>query len=162
MHTVYDFPVILPDGRTLDWQTHRGRVLLLTNTASRCAFTPQLAGLEALQQQYAAAGFSVLGFPCNQFGGQEPGSDAEIALFCRQSYAVTFPLSRKIDVNGPAADPLWRFMQQQQPGLGGLAAIKWNFTKFLIDRHGRVHARFAPLRRPESLRPAIEHLLTTG
>ena len=136
-----------------------GKAVLVVNTASKCGFTPQLAGLEALQQQYGAQGFAVIGFPCNQFGGQEPGSGDEIALFCQQSYGVDFALSENIEVNGEQAHPLWRYLQQQKSGLAGLEAIKWNFTKFLINRQGQVAARFAPLTKPEKLQNDIERLL---
>ena len=159
MNTVYDFPITLLNGQALNWDHYCGKVLLLVNTASKCGFTPRLAGLEALQQQYGAQGFAVIGFPCNQFGGQEPGSGDEIALFCQQSYGVDFALSEKIEVNGEQAHPLWRYLQQQKSGLAGLEAIKWNFTKFLINRQGHVAARFAPLTKPEKLQSDIERLL---
>ena len=137
----------------------RGRVLLVVNTASKCGFTPQYAGLEALQKKYAARGFTVLGFPCNQFGAQEPGDEAEIANFCKLTYDVDFPMFAKINVNGDAADPLFQDLKKQAPGLLGSEAIKWNFTKFLIDRNGEVVDRYAPATKPEALEADIEKLL---
>ena len=160
MNTVYDFPITLLNGQALNWDHYCGKVLLLVNTASKCGFTPQLAGLEALQQQYGAQGFAVIGFPCNQFGGQEPGSGDEIALFCQQSYGVDFALSEKIEVNGEQAHPLWRYLQQQKSGLAGLEAIKWNFTKFLVARDGVTVQRFSPSTQPLSMVEQIEMALT--
>lgn len=151
MTTVYDFAVTLIDGTPLDWDAYRGKVLLLVNTASQCGFTPQLAGLEALSARYGAQGFAVLGFPCNQFGRQEPGRGEEVVAFCQKNYGVSFALSEKIRVNGADAHPLWRFLQTEKTGLGALAAIKWNFTKFLINREGQVVARFAPITKPEKI-----------
>lgn len=136
--------------------------MLIVNTASKCGFTPQYAGLESLYQTYRHRGFTVLGFPSNQFGAQEPGSAADIASFCETRFGVTFPLFAKIDVNGSAAHPLYQFLRHQQPGLFGIfgsAAIRWNFTKFLINRNGRVTARFGPAREPEKLAGSIEKLL---
>ncbi len=143
-------PVVLED--------FAGKVLLIVNTASACGFTPQYEGLERLQQDYAARGFSVLGFPCNQFGAQEPGDAAAIAGFCETNYRVTFPLFAKIDVNGANAHPLYNFLKSEKSGLLG-PAIKWNFTKFLVDRSGHVVGRFAPTTKPQSLRDKIEALL---
>jgi glutathione peroxidase len=140
-------------------ETYRGQVLLIVNVASRCGFTPQYAGLEALHRRFVGQGFSVLGFPCNQFGRQEPGDDAQIAQFCSTSYDVSFPIFAKTDVNGAAAHPLYRFLTQARRGLLGTRAIKWNFTKFLVDRHGSVAARYSSRRTPESLTPDIERLL---
>ena len=134
-------------------------MLLVVNTASKCGFTPQYAGLEALQKKYAARGFTVLGFPCNQFGAQEPGDEAEIANFCKLTYDVDFPMFAKINVNGDAADPLFQDLKKQAPGLLGSEAIKWNFTKFLIDRNGEVVDRYAPATKPEALEADIEKLL---
>jgi glutathione peroxidase len=141
-----------------DWA---GKVLLIVNTASKCGFTPQYAGLEALQKSYADRGFSVLGFPCNQFGAQEPGDEAEIANFCKLTYDVDFPMFAKVDVNGDTAHPLWRDLKKAAPGLLGSEGIKWNFTKFLIDRNGQVVDRFAPTTKPEELSGAIEKLLAS-
>lgn len=159
MSGFYDMTAERADGTPLALAEFAGKVLLVVNTASRCGFTPQYAGLEALQRAYAAQGFSVLAFPCNQFGGQEPGSDAEIGAFCTTTYDVTFPVFRKIDVNGPNAAPVYRFLKHAKPGLLGSEAIKWNFTKFLIGRDGTVSARFAPNAKPEAIRPEIEALL---
>ena len=138
---------------------YRGRVLLVVNTASQCGFTPQYGGLEALQQRYGPRGFTVLAFPCNQFGRQEPGDAAEIASFCTTKYDVTFPVFAKIAVNGAEADPLFRHLKQAAPGALGTEAIKWNFTKFLVGRDGRVVARYAPATAPEKLSAEIEKLL---
>jgi glutathione peroxidase len=138
---------------------HEGKVLLIVNVASKCGFTPQYAGLEALHRKYQDRGFEVLGFPCNQFGGQEPGSDAEIGSFCSLTYDVTFPVYSKIDVNGPKADPLYEYLKKSAPGLMGLTSIKWNFTKFLIDRSGNVVRRYAPTTKPEDIERDIESLL---
>jgi len=160
--TVFDFSAPLLDGREQSLAQFSGQVLLIVNTASKCGFTPQYAALELLYQTYRARGFAVLAFPSNQFGAQEPGSAAEIASFCESRFGVTFPLFAKIDVNGPAAHPLYRFLRRQQPGLLGIfgsGAIRWNFTKFLVDRNGRVTARFGSARKPEKLAGAIEHLL---
>jgi len=147
------------DGMERDLSEYRGQVLLIVNVASRCGFTPQYAGLEALYRQYKERGFAVLGFPCNQFGSQEPGSEAEIGAFCSASYDVTFPLFAKVDVNGPGAHPLYQLLKKARPGVLGTEGIKWNFTKFLVDREGRVVARHAPKDTPESLAADIEGLL---
>lgn len=160
--TVYQFSAALLDGQPFSLGEMRRRVLLIVNTASKCGFTPQYAGLEALYRDYRDRGFEVLGFPCNQFGAQEPGSEPEIGAFCRKNYGVSFRMFSKIDVNGPGAHPLYRFLKKQKPGLFGFlgkGAIRWNFTKFLIDRQGRVVARFAPARDPRKLAPIIEPLL---
>lgn len=141
---------------------HEGRVLLLVNTASRCGFTPQYDGLEELHKRYESGGLSVIGFPCDQFGHQEPGSSEQIAEFCRKNHGVTFPLSEKIDVNGKDAHPLWKFLRSRKGGLLGRllgGRIPWNFTKFLVDREGRVVGRFPPTTRPESIASEIEKLL---
>lgn len=137
----------------------RGQVLLIVNTASRCGNTPQYAGLEQLYRTYKERGFSILGFPCNQFGAQEPGSAAEIASFCERNYGVSFPLFAKIEVNGPNSHPLYRFLKRAKPGILGSERIKWNFTKFLIDRRGCVVRRYAPATQPKSLTAAVEGLL---
>ncbi len=147
------------DGGTAAMAEYRGKVLLIVNTASKCGFTPQYAMLERLHRDYGPRGFEVLAFPCNQFGAQEPGDAAEIANFCTLTYDVSFPVFAKIDVNGADADPLWRWLKAEQPGLLGSTRIKWNFTKFLIDRTGQVVSRHAPTEKPESLRPAIEALI---
>ncbi len=141
-----------------DLPGYEGRVLLIVNTASRCGFTPQYAGLQTLYDSYSGRGLAVLGFPCDQFGHQEPGPDAEIQTFCSTNYGVTFPIYPKIDVNGPKADPLFVYLKQQKGGLLG-RAIKWNFTKFLIDRSGAVLKRYPPTTAPASLTPAIEAAL---
>lgn len=159
--TVYDFSAPLLDGRAVSLAEFRGQALLIVNTASQCGFTPQYAGLEALHRRFSGRGFSVLGFPCDQFGHQEPGTEREIGAFCQAHFGVTFPLFAKIEVNGPGAHPLYNFLRSQQPGwLGflGSNAIRWNFTKFAVDRQGRVVARYAPARKPGTLAAAIEAL----
>ncbi len=156
---VYDFSASLLDGRTVSLADFKGRVLLIVNTASKCGFTPQYAGLEELYRAHKERGFEILGFPCNQFGAQEPGSAQEIGTFCERNYGVSFPMFAKIDVNGPDAHPLYRYLRQARPGLFGSQRIKWNFTKFLIDRCGRVVARFAPSTTPQDLAPRIGALL---
>jgi glutathione peroxidase len=153
------FSALVSDGREVALSDFRGQVLLIVNTASACGFTPQLGALEQLWQDYRARGLVVLGFPCNQFGAQEPGSNAEIAAFCQRDYGVSFPLMAKIEVNGAAAHPLYRWLVEQAPGILGTRAIKWNFTKFLIGRDGTVLARYAPQHKPESLRADIERAL---
>ncbi len=157
--SVYDFSAPLLDGRMVSLASFKGRVLLIVNTASKCGFTPQYAALEELYRAHQPRGFEVLGFPCNQFGAQEPGSSQEIASFCERNYGVSFPMFAKIDVNGQAAHPLYRFLKRSKPGLLGSQPIKWNFTKFLIDRSGRVVDRFGPSRKPQDLSPKIEQLL---
>jgi glutathione peroxidase len=137
----------------------RGKVLLIVNVASRCGLTPQYTGLEALRRKYAARGFEVLGFPCNQFGAQEPGSAEEIRDFCSTRYDVTFPMFAKVDVNGGDAHPLWQHLKEQKPGLLGIEAIKWNFSKFLVDRDGRVIERYAPTAEPSTIERDIEAAL---
>jgi glutathione peroxidase len=166
MQTVYGFSAPLltrpPDGQPLSLAAFQGCVLLIVNTASKCGFTPQYEGLEALYRAYRDRGFEVLGFPSNQFGAQEPGSETEIAAFCEKNYGVTFPIFAKIDVNGPHAHPLYRFLKREKPGICafiGSGAIRWNFTKFLVDREGKVIARYGPAKEPGSLAPAIERLL---
>jgi glutathione peroxidase len=152
-------PVTKPDGSTTDLSSHKGEVMLIVNVASKCGFTPQYEGLEALQRTYADKGFTVLGFPCNQFGAQEPGDAAEIANFCKLSYDVSFPVMGKIDVNGDEAAPIYRHLKDEAPGLLGTKKIKWNFTKFLVDRSGKVVKRYAPQTKPEELTRDIEALL---
>lgn len=159
MTTVHDFSVAATDGSPVSLKSFAGRVLLIVNTASRCHFTPQYAGLQALHEKYRTQGFAVLAFPCNQFGAQEPGSSADIAIFCAAQYAVEFPVFAKIDVNGPAADPLFQFLTASRPGLLGTRRIKWNFTKFLISREGVPLARYAPRCDPSALYGAIEKAL---
>jgi glutathione peroxidase len=158
MTSIYDFSAKSLAGEETPLKRFEGKVLLIVNTASACGFTPQYKGLEALQQKYGARGFSVLGFPCNQFGRQEPGSAAEIGQFCASNYAVSFPMFDKIDVNGGNAHPLYQYLRHEKSGLLG-SSIKWNFTKFLIDRLGKVVARHAPTTTPESLIRDIEVLL---
>ncbi len=155
---IYDFSASTLDGQPVTLETFRGKVLLIVNTASKCGFTPQYTGLEKLYKTYAAQGFEVLGFPCDQFGHQEPGDATEIATFCTTKYDVTFPLFAKIEVNGTGAHPLWAWLKSEKSGLFG-GGIKWNFTKFLIDRAGHVADRFAPTTSPESIAPRIEALL---
>ena len=155
----YDFTVLTLDGHPAPLENWRGKVLLIVNTASKCGFTPQFAGLEELHRKYGERGFEVLGFPCNQFAGQEPGNAEEIASFCSLTYDVDFPMMAKIDVNGPKADPFYGWLKIQKKGFLGTESVKWNFTKFLIDRSGEVAARFAPNAEPKSLEGAIEALL---
>ena len=159
MTSLFDISATTIDGRAQRLADYRGQVLLVVNVASQCGFTPQYAGLEGLYQKYKDRGFSVLGFPCDQFGHQEPGSEAQIAEFCSTNYKVTFPLFAKIDVNGPGAHPLYRFLKGELPGVLGTEAIKWNFTKFLVDRQGRIVKRFAPTTTPDKIAVDIEPLL---
>lgn len=153
--TVHDFSACTIDGKEKKLADYRGQVLLVVNVASECGFTPQYAGLEALQRKFKGRGFSVLGFPCNQFGGQEPGDEAEIKTFCETKYDVTFPLFAKIDVNGDDTHPLYRYLKAAEPGLLGSEAIKWNFTKFLVGKDGKVVKRYASTTKPEALEEAI-------
>ena len=155
---LYDLSAKLPGGATQSLADYQGKVLLIVNTASKCGFTPQYEGLEELYRDYKDRGFEVLGFPCNQFGAQEPGNAEEIANFCSLTYDVTFPLMAKIDVNGSNADPIFKHLKDEQTGLLG-SGIKWNFTKFLVDRDGKVVSRHAPTTKPEQLRKEIEELL---
>ena len=159
MTTIADFTVTTNRGESLDLKTKRGKVLLVVNTASKCGFTPQYDGLEELYQQFKDKDFEVLGFPCNQFGAQEPGNADEIAEFCKVNFGVTFPLMAKIDVNGPDASPLYDWMKSEKKGLMGSTSIKWNFTKFLIDREGNVVKRYAPQDSPKAIARDIEKLL---
>jgi len=159
MTTIADFTVTTNRGEPLDLAEKKGKVLLVVNTASKCGFTPQYDGLEKLYEQYRDRGFEVLGFPCNQFGNQEPGDADEIAEFCKVNFGVSFPLMQKVDVNGAAASPLFDWMKGEAPGLMGSKAIKWNFTKFLIDREGKVVRRYAPQDTPARIARDIEKLL---
>ncbi|MBJ6727162.1 glutathione peroxidase [Geomesophilobacter sediminis] len=159
MSSIYEIPVQSASGEIKTLAEYRGQVMLIVNTASKCGFTPQYQGLEALYRSYASQGFVVLGFPCNQFGDQEPGDIKEIQSFCSLTYDVTFPLFAKIDVNGPGAAPLYQYLKSAAKGLLGSEGIKWNFTKFLVDRQGTVRARYAPTSTPESLRKDIEAAL---
>ena len=155
MDSVHDLTPSAADGSPYPLAQHRGSVILIVNTASKCGFTPQYAGLEALARKYRSAGLVVLGFPCNQFGAQEPGDAAEIAAFCSLAYEVGFPVLAKVAVNGPGADPVFAHLTRAKPGLLGSRAIKWNFTKFLVGRDGWVIARYAPSTKPEALEAAI-------
>jgi len=157
--SVYDYSAKTLDGQDVSLADYRGQVLLIVNTASKCGFTPQYEGLEALYKTYKDRGFTVLAFPCNQFGAQEPGNAEEIANFCSLTYDVTFPVMSKIDVNGADAHPLYKFLKKEQKGVLGTEAIKWNFTKFLIGKDGEVVERFAPTVKPEDLKVAVEALL---
>ncbi len=159
MSTIYDFSANSLSGAPVALSDYRGKVLLIVNTASNCGFTPQYKGLEQLYQQFKDLGVVVLGFPCNQFGHQEPGSAAEIGDFCEKNFGVTFPLFTKVDVNGAQAHPLYTFLKQQAPGLLGSEAIKWNFTKFLVGKDGKVVHRYAPLTSPEDLIADVSKLL---
>jgi glutathione peroxidase len=159
MAGIYDFTVDDIRGKPVELSRYRGKVVLIVNTASECGYTPQYKGLEALYRKHHAKGLEVLGFPCNQFGAQEPGSESEIATFCEKNFGVTFPLFAKVDVNGEATAPLYRYLKKRKPGLLGSEAIKWNFTKFLVDREGEVVARFAPNDTPEAIERDVEKLL---
>jgi len=158
--SLYDFQANDINGQTGHLSDHRGKVLLIINTASACGFTPQFSGLEQLHQTYADKGLVVLGFPCNQFGAQDPGSNAEIGAFCQKNYGVSFAMMEKIDVNGNQAHPLFQWLKQQAPGVLGSEGIKWNFTKFLVGRDGQVIKRFASLDKPAALASDIEQALT--
>ncbi len=157
--SIYDFEALSIDGKPAAFSTQRGKLLLIVNTASACGFTPQFGGLEQLAKDYAERGLVVVGFPCNQFGEQDAGSNDEIASFCQLNYGVSFPMMAKVDVNGDAAHPLWKWLAREAPGLLGSKSIKWNFTKFLVGRDGQVIKRFAPTDSPESLRTDIEAAL---
>jgi glutathione peroxidase len=159
MTTVYDFEARQIDGKTVPLRQFQGQVLLIVNTASACGFTPQFAGLQELHQTYGAKGLAVLGFPCNQFGAQDPGSNDEISRFCELNYGVSFPMMSKVDVNGTEADPLFKWLTAEAPGLLGSTAIKWNFTKFLVGKDGQVIKRYAPQSAPASLKKDIEAAL---
>jgi len=159
--TLYDIAVTTIEGKEQTLEPFRGTVLLIVNVASHCGFTPQYTGLEELHRRLAPRGFEVLGFPCNQFGEQEQGDAAEIASFCSLTYDVTFPMFAKVEVNGPAAHPLWRHLKAERPGLLGTEAVKWNFTKFLVDQEGKVVKRYAPTDTPEAIGRDVEKLLTS-
>jgi glutathione peroxidase len=157
--SIYDFSAESITGQRADLSTQRGKVLLIVNTASACGFTPQFAGLEKLWEEYRDRGLVVVGFPSNQFGSQDPGSNDEIASFCQLNYGVSFPMMAKVDVNGAKAHPLWQWLTAEAPGLLGSQSVKWNFTKFLVGKDGKVRARYAPTDKPESLRKDIEAAL---
>jgi glutathione peroxidase len=159
MTTLYDFEARQIDGKTVPLEKYKGKALLIVNTASACGFTPQFGGLEELHQTYGKKGLVVLGFPCNQFGAQDPGKDEEIAQFCQVNYGVSFPMMAKVDVKGPEADPLYQWLSAEAPGLLGSKAIKWNFTKFLVGKDGQVIKRYAPADPPASLAADIEKAL---
>jgi glutathione peroxidase len=157
--TLFNFSATSIRGDKADFAAQRGKVFLVVNTASECGFTPQFAGLEQLWKDYQARGLVVVGFPCNQFGRQDPGENSQIENFCQANYGVSFPMMSKIEVNGSGADPLWKWLKSEAPGVLGTEAIKWNFTKFLVGKDGKVIKRFAPNDDPQSLRPAIEAAL---
>lgn len=157
--SVHEFKARAITGEEIPLDRYKGKALLIVNTASACGYTPQYAGLEALHKKYQDRGFAVLGFPCNQFGKQEPGSEAEIAAFCKKNYDVTFPMFAKVDVNGDQAHPLFDYLKKSLPGLLGTEPIKWNFTKFLIDKEGKPIERFSPATKPESIEKTVETLL---
>lgn len=159
MTTVYDFSPTDITGNTVDLSAYKGKTLLIVNTASKCGFTPQYKGLEALYQKYKDKGLEILGFPCNQFGKQEPGDATEISEFCELNFGVTFPLFSKIEVNGDNTDPLFAHLKTQAPGLLGTTSVKWNFTKFLVNKSGEVVKRFAPKDKPEALEASISAIL---
>ncbi len=162
MHSVYDFEALSIDGKPAHLSTQRGKVLLIVNTASQCGFTPQFAGLEQLWKDYRDRGLVVIGFPSNEFGGQDPGGNDQIASFCELNYGVSFPMMGKVEVNGGTAHPLWQYLTKQARGVLGSQAIKWNFTKFLVGRDGSVLKRYAPTDTPESLRKDIEAALAAN
>ena len=156
---LYEHPITLNNGEQTTLEQYKGKVLLIVNTASKCGFTPQYEGLETLYKKYHDNGFEILGFPCDQFGHQEPGSDEDIAQFCSLNFGVSFPLFKKTNVNGPDANPLFVELKKEAPGLLGTKRIKWNFTKFLVDAHGKVLKRYAPTVKPEAIEKAIVKLL---
>jgi len=157
--SIYDYSVTNIKGEEVSLSDYKGQVMLIVNTASKCGFTPQYTGLQKLHEEYEGTGLAVLGFPCNQFGSQEPGNEEEITSFCQLNHGVTFPLFAKIDVNGANADPLYKYLTKEAPGLLGTKAVKWNFTKFLVDRSGKVIKRFAPTDTPEQISKHIQKLL---
>ena len=159
MSSIYDFEALSIQGQPADLSTQRGKVLLIVNTASECGFTPQFAGLEELWKTYRDQGLVVVGFPSNQFGGQDPGANGQIEAFCQLNYGVSFPMMGKVDVNGAQAHPLWKWLTEQAPGILGSKAVKWNFTKFLVGRDGKVLKRYAPTDTPASLKKDIEAAL---
>jgi glutathione peroxidase len=156
---IYGFAARSLDGKDLSLAEFQGQVLLIVNTASKCGFTPQYEGLEKLYEKFCGDGFAVLGFPCNQFGAQEPGGENEIGAFCQKNYGVKFPMFAKIEVNGESAPPLYKYLKHERPGLLGSERIKWNFTKFLVDRRGEAVARYSPLTKPDALDAPIDNLL---
>jgi glutathione peroxidase len=160
MSTIYDIPCQTIQGKEKTLAKNKGKVLLIVNTASQCGFTPQFRELEDLYKKYHAQGLEILGFPCNQFGSQDPGRDEDILAFCQTNYGVTFPMFAKIEVNGPGAHPLFQHLKAEAPGILGSEAIKWNFTKFLVDKTGAVKERYAPTTKPSDLEPAINALLS--
>lgn len=157
--SLHDIPVVALDGTPTTLESYRGKLLLIVNVASQCGLTPQYAGLEAMHERLAPRGFSVLGFPCNQFAGQEPGDEQAIGTFCSMTYGVTFPMFAKVDVNGDDAHPLWKHLKAERPGLLGTEAIKWNFTKFLVGRDGAVLKRFAPTDEPAAIEKEVSEQL---
>ena len=159
MSTITDFSATLSNGNEVALGDYAGKVLLIVNTASKCGFTPQYTGLESLQKNYSASGFSVLAFPCNQFGGQEPGTEQDIESFCDLNYQTSFPLFSKIEVNGASSHPLFTHLKSEAPGVLGSKRIKWNFTKFLVNQQGKVVKRYAPSTKPEAIAKDIEALL---
>jgi len=162
MASIYDFEATSIDGKPIALKKFKGKVLLIVNTASKCGFTPQFEGLEKLHEKYAGEGLTVLGFPSNQFGAQDPGTNEEIGAFCTKNYGVSFPMMEKIDVNGSNAAPLYQYLTKEKPGLLGMTAIKWNFTKFLVGRDGQVLKRYAPLDTPASMTRDIEKALAAS
>lgn len=158
-NNIYDFTVKNAKGEDVSLSEYQGKALLIVNTASKCGFTPQYEGMQSLYDKYKEKGFEILAFPCNQFGQQEPGSDEEIQSFCNLNYSTTFPVFKKIDVNGDTTHPLYNFLKDQAPGLMGLKDIKWNFTKFLVDKSGKVLKRYASITKPESMEKDIEAIL---
>ena len=159
MTSVYDFEAQTITGQSVKLDQYKGKVVLIVNTASKCGFTPQFEGLEALWKAYEAKGVVILGFPCNQFGSQDPGNNSEIASFCQLNYGVSFPMMAKVDVNGPAAHPLYKWLVKEAPGILGTKSIKWNFTKFLVGKDGQVIGRYAPTDKPAGLRADIDQAL---
>lgn len=157
--TIYEMNAVNPAGQEVSLEQYKGKVILIANTASKCGLTPQYGELQKLYDQYQAQGLEILGFPCNQFGAQEPGTSEEAASFCQINYGVTFPVFAKVDVNGEEADPLFRYLKKEQPGDSPDGEIVWNFTKFLVDRDGKVAARFEPREAPEAMKETIESLL---
>jgi glutathione peroxidase len=159
MTSVYDFEAQTITGQSVKLDQYKGKVVLIVNTASKCGFTPQFEGLEALWKAYEAKGVVILGFPCNQFGSQDPGNNSEIASFCQLNYGVSFPMMAKVDVNGPAAHPLYKWLVKEAPGILGTKSIKWNFTKFLVGKDGQVIGRYAPTDKPAGLKADIDRAL---
>ena len=159
MSNIYQFEAELLEGEVKQLADYKGKVLLIVNTASKCGFTPQFAGLEKLYEKYKDQGLEILGFPCNQFGGQDPGTNKEIGSFCQRNYGVSFPMFAKVDVNGPTAHPLYQYLTTEAKGILGSQSIKWNFTKFLINQKGQVVKRYAPIVKPEKIAKDIQRLL---